>query len=88
VAKEGITKHSAAGRDGMQQPTLSVAPPSEKNLCRKYNDGNCPNPHGRCSFPGEYGPVKLYHLCNYLKRDNNENKLCMERHSRAEVHKN
>jgi hypothetical protein len=85
---QGGNYQAFGGRDGMQQPTLYMAPPSEKNLCRKYNDGNCPNPHGRCSFPGKYGPVKLYHLCNYLKRDNNENKLCMERHSRAEVHKN
>jgi hypothetical protein len=36
---------------------------------------------------GKFGPMKLYHLCNYLKRENNEQKLCMERHARSEFHK-
>jgi hypothetical protein len=76
------------GRDGMSQPSLYATAPSEKNLCRKYNDANgCPNHHSRCSVMGKYGPMKLYHLCNYTKRENNEQKLCMERHSRAEFHK-
>jgi hypothetical protein len=75
------------GRDGMAQPTLYATAPSEKNLCRKYNDGGCPNHHARCSFMGKFGPMKLYHLCNFLKRENNEQKLCMERHARSEFHK-
>jgi hypothetical protein len=81
---QGSGYQAFGGQDGMRQPTLYVAPPSEKNLCRKFNDGNCPNHYSRCSFMGRYGPVKLYHFCNYLKRENNEQKPCMERHARVD----
>jgi hypothetical protein len=61
--------------------------PNEKNLCRRFNDGECRNHWSACSIMGKYGPMKLYHLCNYTKRENNKNELCLEKHSRVEFHK-
>jgi uncharacterized membrane protein YgcG len=61
--------------------------PNARNLCRRFNEGTCNNHYSACSFMGKFGPVKLYHLCNFMKRDNGEQKLCMERHSRVEFHK-
>jgi hypothetical protein len=61
--------------------------PNAPNLCRRYNEGTCNNHHSACSFLCKFNPVKLYHLCNFMKRDNNEQKLYMERHSRVEFHK-
>jgi hypothetical protein len=70
------------------QPAIHIAPANERNLCRRYNDGHCPNPHGRCSTVGKYGPFKLYHLCNFTNREPGKPvETCMQRHARAEFHK-
>jgi hypothetical protein len=68
------------------QPRPYAPGPNEKNLCRRYNEGNCPNHHAGCSINTKQGLMKLYHLCNYMKRDNNQQKLCLEKHVRVENH--
>jgi hypothetical protein len=68
------------------QPRLYAPGPNEKNLCRRYNEGNCPNHHAGCSITTKQGLMKLYHLCNFMKRDNNQQKLCLEKHVRVENH--
>jgi hypothetical protein len=75
---------------GKADKVLIINPLNEKNLCRKYNEGNsCPNAHGSCSFTGKFGGmVKLYHMCDYKHKDGpHKDELCMAKHVRTENHK-
>jgi hypothetical protein len=76
------------GPSGRQQGQAAFSgPPNEKNICRRFNEKTCSNHWSACSITTKFGPLKLYHLCNFLKRDNGKQELCLEKHARADYHK-
>ena len=61
-------------------------PPSEMNVCRRFNDGNCQNHFSNCVISTQKGPLRLYHLCNYMckKNGNSKMEMCLNRHARVD----
>ena len=61
-------------------------PPSEKNICKRYNDKQCSNNHTNCTIKTKIGILRLHHLCNsmVLKDGNTTKTYCLEKHLRQE----
>jgi len=56
-------------------------PPTSDNVCRRFNEGRCPNAHTMCA----YGNLRLYHRCNYMvKGQNGKFEMCLQKHPRVE----
>jgi hypothetical protein len=73
------------GQNGGQQGSQQSSYSSGQNYCRRYNAGNCPNPHNSCVIPNTN--VKLYHLCNYrVRNQNGGTDYCGQRHVRVQNH--
>jgi len=81
----GATHPFPGGQKAAQTPTIS-GPPSESNLCRRYNEKSCQNHFSACSISTQNGILKLYHLCNFMcQKDGNVKKeLCMGKHPRVD----
>ena len=66
---------------GFQQLPPHTGPPCADNICRRFNDGKCPNRHLECAV----GRFRLYHRCNYMvKGQSGPAQLCLKYHPRVE----
>jgi hypothetical protein len=67
----------------MPPPDFS-GPPSEKIICRRYNEKDCQNMYNTCVMNSKYGPFRLYHLCNYSEMKNGKLEVCAAKHARPD----
>jgi predicted DNA-binding protein len=67
----------------MPPPDFS-GPPSEKTICRRYNEKDCQNTYNTCVMNSKYGPFRLYHLCNYSEMKNGKLEVCAAKHARPD----
>ena len=60
-------------------------PPNESNICRRFNDKQCPNSWFGCGIRTQKGPIKMYHLCIMMvKKDGGKSEFCLGKHPRQE----
>ena len=60
-------------------------PPSESNICRRFNEKECGNGWFGCGIRTKVGPLKMYHLCNLMvKKDGGKSELCLGKHARLD----
>jgi hypothetical protein len=64
-------------------PDFSGAP-SEKTICRKYNENSCNNTYNTCVMNSRFGPFRLYHLCNHTDQKNGKTEVCAGKHPKTE----
>jgi hypothetical protein len=64
-------------------PDFSGAP-SEKTICRQYNENSCSNTYNTCVKNSRYGPFRLYHLCNHTEMKNGKLEVCAGKHPKPE----
>jgi hypothetical protein len=65
-------------------PPEFSGPPSEKNICRFYNEKTCNNTYNTCVKSSPYGPFRLYHLCNHTEMKNGKNEVCAGKHAKLD----
>jgi hypothetical protein len=64
-------------------------PPSETNICRRFNEKGCMHQWFNCVLATKSGPIKLYHLCNLMvKKDGGKSELCLGKHPRVDHKEN
>ena len=67
-----------------QVPRFS-APPSEANICRRFNEKGCQRTWQNCVLNTSSGPLRLYHLCNFsVKKDGGKADFCLGKHPRVD----
>jgi hypothetical protein len=72
-------------RSGQQGPVPPYSgPPTEVNICRRYNDKTCERNHTNCVIVTKYGPLRLYHVCNYTETKSGKPELCKKYHPRMD----
>ena len=60
-------------------------PPSESNICKRFNEKGCYNHWSNCVLSTSGGPIKLYHFCNMMvKKDGGKSELCLGKHPRVD----
>ena len=60
-------------------------PPSESNICRNFNEKGCYHHWYKCVLATRGGPLKLYHVCNFMvKKDGGKSELCLGKHPRVD----
>jgi hypothetical protein len=67
----------------MPPPDFSGAP-SEKNICRNYNDKTGTNTYNWCVKNSPFGPFRLYHLCNHTEMKNGKSEVCAGKHAKVD----
>jgi hypothetical protein len=67
----------------MPQPDFSGAP-SERTICRNYNNKTCQNTYNTCVMQSKYGPFRLYHLCNHTETKNGQQVVCAGKHAQVD----
>jgi hypothetical protein len=88
--QKGGYGQQAAKSKGQQVPanlTKHTGPPTEKTICRKYNDKSCPNNFKTCVTAIDGKPsIRLYHVCNFMKKkpDGSSDGLCLQYHPRVD----
>jgi hypothetical protein len=72
-------------RGGQQGPVPPYSgPPTEVNICRRYNEKTCERSHTNCFITTKYGPLRLYHVCNYTETKAGKPELCKKYHPRPD----
>lgn len=80
------------GEKGQEKRRTWNVPPyngeqTERNTCRFYNEGKCKNNHTNCVLKTKNGPLRLYHKCNFMKKDaTGKSELCGMNHIRVNEH--
>ena len=75
-----------------QQQAVTIpnfsGPPSEFNICKRFNEKKCPMDHTNCTIRTKVGILRLYHVCNSMvQKDGNIKKTyCLEKHPRVDNH--
>jgi uncharacterized membrane protein YgcG len=67
----------------MPPPDFSAAP-SERTICREYNNKTCPNTYNTCVKQSKFGPFRLYHLCNHVETKNGQQVVCAGKHAQVD----
>jgi hypothetical protein len=61
-----------------------AGPPTQSNICRRYNDKVCERHHTNCTLNTKMGLLRLYHVCNFMEKKNGKFELCKGYHPRMD----
>jgi hypothetical protein len=59
-------------------------PASEVNVCRRYNDKICERNQTNCVIMTNLGPLRLYHVCNFMTKKNGTTEMRKGYHPRLD----
>ena len=87
TGSRGGGRGGSGGRGGFgggQQLSFN-GPPSESNICKRFNEKGCYSHWSNCVLTTMGGPLKLYHVCNLMvKKDGGKSELCLGKHPRVD----
>ena len=73
------------GQGNFGQQISFNGPPSESNICKRFNEKGCYSHWSNCVLATGGGPLKLYHVCNLMvKKDGGKSELCLGKHPRVD----
>ena len=73
------------GHGNFGQQLRFNGPPSESNICKRFNEKGCYSHWSNCILATSGGPLKLYHVCNLMvKKDGGKSELCLGKHPRVD----